>query len=93
MARIGLDPTQGPDPVAVIAAYRERAVTLGQLATDVSYLYMDAIELDEAAAKKNLRPVIREPLTTLRSKSRCFTDHGMQQLFTMPSNLQLLRTR
>jgi len=62
---IDLDPANGPDPVEVISAYRERAETLRQLAATVFYLYQDDITVDAGAAKKQLRPVMIEPFRTL----------------------------
>jgi len=66
MTKVGIDASQGPDPVRVVSAYRERAETLRELAASVAYLYCDDIELDAGAAKKQLRPVVQVPLQTLR---------------------------
>jgi glutamyl-tRNA synthetase len=65
---LGIDAEAGPDLVAVITAYRERAITLRELAAGVTYLYQDDIELDAGAAKKHLRPVVQPALQTLRDK-------------------------
>lgn len=65
MTMVGIDPLNGPAPRRVIEAYRERAATLRELAASVRYLYEDAVVLNEAAAEKNLRPVIAAPLHTL----------------------------
>jgi len=62
----GLDEAQGPDPVHVAEVYRERAETMKQMAESARYCYADFDEIDPKAAKKNLRPVILEPLTTAR---------------------------
>jgi len=64
----GLDPSAGPDPVAVATAYRERAETLLQMAESARYCYEDFDEADANAAKKHLRPVILEPLKALRDR-------------------------
>ncbi len=66
MAKVGIDPSRGPAPQQVIETYRERAETLRELAMSAEYLYADNIPLDEKAAKKNLRPVVKEALTSLR---------------------------
>ncbi len=66
--RAGLNPDNGPDPAAVIRAYRERAETLADLAADVAYLFQDDIDVDEAAAKKQLRPVIGPALQALMQR-------------------------
>jgi glutamyl-tRNA synthetase len=65
MAKVGIDPSQGPAPQQIIEAYRERAETLGELAASVRYLYEDEVPLDAKSAKKNLRPVIRDALAVL----------------------------
>jgi glutamyl-tRNA synthetase len=67
-SQLGIDAEAGPDLPAVITAYRERAVTLRELAASVTYLYQESVELDPGAAKKNLRPVVQPALTTLRDK-------------------------
>ncbi|MDP6436362.1 MAG: glutamate--tRNA ligase [Gammaproteobacteria bacterium] len=66
MGKVGIDPSRGPAPQRVVEAYRERAETLRELAMSAEYLYTDNIPLDEKAAKKNLRPVVKEALTSLR---------------------------
>jgi len=64
----GLDPNNGPDPVNVADGFRERAETLAQMAASARYCYEDFEVIDPKAAKKNLRPVILEPLQTARDK-------------------------
>jgi len=59
---LGLDPDNGPPLDRVIEAYRERAVTLQELAQSSAYLFADFAALDARAAKKHLRPVIKNPL-------------------------------
>jgi len=59
---LGIDPTHGPDLVEVVKAQQERAKTLVELAEISAVFYQDYEDLDEKAAKKNLRPVVREPL-------------------------------
>jgi glutamyl-tRNA synthetase len=68
MEKVGLDPADGPNPIDVIVAYRERAATLRELAASITYLYRDSIEFDESSAKKHLRPVIRDALLTFAAK-------------------------
>lgn len=63
----GLDPDNGPSPNDVADVYRERAETLVQMADSARYLYEDFESYDEKAAKKNLRPVILEPLKGIRT--------------------------
>ena len=67
MEKVGIDPAQGPEPLQIIEAYRERAETLRELAATVRYLYEDDVPLDPGSAKKQLRPVVGEPLKSLRA--------------------------
>ena len=64
--KAGLDPANGPDVAAVADGFRERAQTLAQMATSAWYCFEDFDEIDAKAAKKNLRPVILEPLKAVR---------------------------
>jgi glutamyl-tRNA synthetase len=66
LRQAGLDPNDGPDPVQVAEGYRERAETLVQMAASARYCYEDFDEIDSAAARKHLRPVILEPLKAVR---------------------------
>ncbi|KAA6186609.1 glutamate--tRNA ligase [Thiohalocapsa marina] len=67
MGHLGIDPSQGPDLVDVVAAQGARAKTLVELAEISAFCYRDFDAYDEAAAKKHLRPVAREPLTRVRA--------------------------
>lgn len=62
----GLDLTQGPSPADVADVFRERAQTLVEMASSARYCYEDFEEIDAKAAKKNLRPVVLEPLQAAR---------------------------
>jgi glutamyl-tRNA synthetase len=62
----GLDPANGPDPVWVAEGFHERADTLLQMAASARYCYEDFEVIEPTAAKKNLRPVILEPLRAVR---------------------------
>jgi len=66
MERLGIDPGEGPDLVKVAEAQQERAKTLVEMAEISAFFYKDFDEFDETAAKKNLRPVAREPLERMR---------------------------
>ena len=52
----GIDPTEGPDPVEVVQAQRERNKTLVEMADASVFFYRDFEGYDEKAAKKNLTP-------------------------------------
>ncbi|MBT8110565.1 MAG: glutamate--tRNA ligase, partial [Gammaproteobacteria bacterium] len=62
----GLDPANGPDPKDVADGFRERAETLLHMAASARYCYEDFDVIEPKAAKKNLRPVILEPLRAAR---------------------------
>lgn len=70
LQRTGLDPADGPEPARVAEGFRERAETLLQMAESCRYCYRDLVEIDPAAAKKHLRPVVLEPLRELSERLR-----------------------
>ncbi len=67
LGRLGIDPSQGPDPVAVVKAQAARAKTLVELAEISAFCYQDFADYDLASAKKHLKPAAREPLTRLKA--------------------------
>jgi glutamyl-tRNA synthetase len=80
LRRAGLDPSRGPKPARVAEGYRERAETLVQMAASCRYCYEDFEEIDPAAAKKHLRPVILEPLKDVAGRFRSlssWTEEGI----------------
>ncbi len=68
LVKAGLEPSDGPDPEAIAEAYRERADTLLHMAASARYCYEDFEEFEPKSAKKHLRPVILEPMRSLRAK-------------------------
>jgi len=80
LVRAGLDPSDGPDPVHVAEAYHERAETLLHMAASARYCYEDFDVIDQKAAKKHLRPVILEPLRTVRARLGALTHWGQTQI-------------
>ena len=66
LGRMGIDPAEGPDIVKVVEAQKERAKTLVEMAEISEFIYRDFDEYNEKAAKKNLRPVCREPLEKMQ---------------------------
>jgi glutamyl-tRNA synthetase len=68
LEKAGLVPSDGPDPSQVAEGLHERAETLEDMASSAHYYYADFDEIDQKAAKKNLRPVILEPLRAAREK-------------------------
>lgn len=61
----GIDVSKGPALSDLVVVQAERCKTLAEMAEKSLYFYQDAIEYDEDAVKKHLRPVILEPLTEL----------------------------
>ncbi len=68
MGELGIDPSEGPDLVAVVEAQAARAKTLTELASISAFCYQEFDEYDETAAKKHLRPVARPALERLRAE-------------------------
>ena len=66
LGRIGIDPTEGPDPVEVVKAQRERNKTLVEMAEASAFFYRDVHQYDEKAAKKHLTPEAVDGLSMLR---------------------------
>ena len=64
----GLDPEDGPAPEDVAEGFRERAETLLHMAASARYCYQDFDVIEPKAAKKNLRPVVLEPIMAARDK-------------------------
>jgi glutamyl-tRNA synthetase len=77
---IGLDPAAGPDVAHTASGFRERAVTLAQMANDARYCYEDFETVDAKAAKKHLRPVILEPLRVIRSRFELLDDWDTEKI-------------
>ncbi|QSA98831.1 glutamate--tRNA ligase [Methylococcus sp. EFPC2] len=54
LGQLGIDPTEGPDPVDVVVAQRERNKTLVDMAQASAFLYRDFDKYDDKAAQKHL---------------------------------------
>ncbi|WP_455207836.1 glutamate--tRNA ligase [Kaarinaea lacus] len=68
LGNVGIDPAQGPDIVEVVKVQQERAKTLVEMAEASIPFYREYEEFDVDAAKKHLRPVVKEPLIALRGR-------------------------
>jgi len=66
LGRLGIDPTEGPDLVAVVKVQQERAKTLVEMAEISTFFYRDFDAYDEAAARKHLTPASAVALRHLR---------------------------
>lgn len=66
LGRLGIDPTEGPDPVEVVKAQRERNKTLVEMAEASVFFYRDFHQYDEKAARKHLTAEAAQGLVQLR---------------------------
>ena len=64
LTALGIDPADGPDPAAVVEAYRERAHTLVEMAEMCAYCYRDFDDYDPKATKQ-LNAAAEAPLRHL----------------------------
>lgn len=80
LRKAGLDPENGPDPARVAEGFRERAETLVQMAESCRYCYQDFDEIEPAAAKKHLRPVVLEPLRDLLMRLRSLSSWSEEDI-------------
>ncbi|ARG96916.1 glutamate--tRNA ligase [Legionella micdadei] len=61
----GIDTGNGPSLTELVSIQAERYKTLAEICNGSRYFYEDAIEYDNDAVKKHLRPVVLEPLEAL----------------------------
>ncbi len=76
----GLNPEDGPDPIDVANGFRERAETLLHMAANARYCYEDFDVIEPKAAKKNLRPVILEPMKAVRDQLAALTEWSKESI-------------
>jgi glutamyl-tRNA synthetase len=62
LGRLGIDPVQGPELVAVVEAQRERAKTLVEMAQNSVYFYREFEAYEEKSARKHLTAEIEDGL-------------------------------
>ena len=68
LEKAGLAKASGPRLEDLADGFRERAATLCDMIESSRYCYEDFEEIDVKAAKKNLRPVILEPMRAVRTQ-------------------------
>jgi glutamyl-tRNA synthetase len=56
LGQIGIDPSAGPEPRAVVEVQRDRCHTLREMAETSAYFYREFADYDEKAFQKNLTP-------------------------------------
>jgi glutamyl-tRNA synthetase len=76
----GLQVADGPAPARLAEGFHERAETLVQLVESSRYCYEDFDEIEPKAAKKNLRPVILEPLRDVLARFSALPDWTAEAL-------------
>lgn len=74
LGQMGVDPTEGPDPVDVVKAQRERNKTLVDMARSSLFFYRDFGEYEEKAAKKNLTEQSAPLLESLAERLQALPD-------------------
>jgi len=65
MRRTGVETANGPPLVKVVDAYRDRAVTLDEMARASWYAFQDFEAIDEKAARQHLKPATAAPMAAL----------------------------
>ncbi len=78
-----IDTSTGPQLSEVVCALSERAKTLVDLAASSRYFFEEYKEFDPAAAKKHLRPVVKNNLALVQQKLSMlthWTDIALQQV-------------
>ena len=68
LKRIGIEAPEGALVEGVIAAQRERAKTLKEMAANSRYFFMESVERDAKAFEKHLGPEQRPTLAAVREK-------------------------
>ncbi|QXP88042.1 glutamate--tRNA ligase [Methylococcus capsulatus] len=66
LGRLDIDPTEGPDPVDVVVAQRERCKTLVEMAQASRFFYRDFDDYDPKSAQKYLTAASVPALESLR---------------------------
>ncbi len=75
-----IDHASGPALVDVVSVQAERVKTLKEMAEQSRFFYTDFTDFDANAAKKNLRPVSKEPLVAIQAALQQLTDWSPEVL-------------
>ena len=76
LERIGITTAQiadGPDPIKVLHAFRERAKTFKEMAEGARFFYEDFADYEPKAAEKNLTAESKPALAAVRAKLAALT--------------------
>lgn len=74
LGALGIDPSDGPDPVDVVREMACRAQTLKELAEQSAFFYVDPQSYDEKSAKQHLKPEAATPLAAARERFAALPD-------------------
>jgi len=80
LGALGIDPTNGPELVDVVKVQQDRAKTLVEMAQNSICFYKDFDVFDANAAKKHLRPVVKQALTAIRDRYTALNDWSAASL-------------
>jgi glutamyl-tRNA synthetase len=84
LVKKGIDPDNGPDPVAVVKSLQERAATLVEMADGAAFYYNDDVEFDDKTREKFLTADSREVFQAIIEKlGACqeFNEAGLEPAF------------
>lgn len=76
----GVDVQQGPALENVVSLQAERCKTLEEMCEKSLYFYTDALEYDDNAVKKYLRPVVLAPLVAVLERLRALDEWEPEHL-------------
>ncbi|MCU0736279.1 MAG: glutamate--tRNA ligase [Methylotetracoccus sp.] len=80
LGQLEIDPTEGPDPVDVVKAQRERCKTLVDMAWQSAFFYREFSHYDEKAVKKHFNAEAAELLGILQRKLTAIDDWDKQTI-------------
>lgn len=80
LGRLGVDPSEGPDPVDVVIAQRERNKTLVEMARNSLFWYRDFETYETKAAEKHLTTESADVLADLRERLATVSDWRKESL-------------
>jgi len=71
---------QSPPLTEIIKAQAERAKTMEEMAQNSLFFYADAVEFDQKAVRKHLKPAIHTPLTDLCDRLELLTEWNVETI-------------
>lgn len=80
LGRMGLEPTAGPEPRAVVLVQRDRCKTLREMAEVSVFFYQDSVCFDDKAVYKHLTPAAAPVLDALQAGLRALGQWDTESL-------------